>query len=153
MDKGSQALWDLGTRYRNIGDKELQKKVQVEINKALRVTEAQIRAAALTELPRRGGLAKWVAEAPITVRTAKNSAKVGKNSAHSFGAWIIQGLVGHNFAAIDRGRLRHPTFGRRTGNTDWQTQEITKGYFTLTITRNLPRIMKKLETAAYSVLK
>ena len=107
----------------------------------------------MSQLPHRGGLSQWVANAPITIRTAKNTAAKGKIKAHSFGAWIIQGEGGHDFAAIDRGRLRHPVFGRRAETADWQTQQITKGYFTLTIWRHLPRILTRLERAAMSVLE
>jgi hypothetical protein len=151
---GSDVLFALGTRYRNIGDVELRVKVQVAIDLSLRKTEYEIRLAALRMLPKRGGVAAWVSNAPIKIRTATNTAGRKGMLPHSFGAWIIQGYGGtHDFRALNYGRLRHPTFGRRDNTQDWHTQEIPKGYFSGTIIKDLPRIMRKLEEAAFSVLE
>ena len=151
---GSDVLYALGTRYRNIGDLELKLKVQAAIDLSLRKTEYRIRSAALGGIiPRGGGAAAWVANAPIKVRTAANTAGRKGMLPHSFGAWIMQGLPGHDFRALNDGRLRHPTFGRRDNTQDWHTQRIPKGYFSGTIEKDLPRIMRNLELAAFSVLK
>jgi hypothetical protein len=88
-----------------------------------------IRASAVESLPQRGGLNQWVAKTRINlnVRVGSSSARVritgGRNSARG-------GQSDVN--AIDRGRVRAPSWGRK-GPNDWHTQTVDPGFFTETI--------------------
>jgi hypothetical protein len=88
-----------------------------------------VRAAAVEQLPRAGGLGVWVAKTRITANlrvtaravrlTVKGSRRKDKKLS--------------DIRRIDAGTVRHPTFGRRTGAYDWHNQAVPEGFFTKTI--------------------
>lgn len=86
-----------------------------------------IRAAALATLPAAGGLSRWVATTRINLQV--------KASGRRAGIKLIGGrnsLRGRSdIAAIDRGRVRAPSWGRRTPGS-WHTQQVRPGFFTRT---------------------
>lgn len=87
-----------------------------------RATKPLVKAAkesALTELPRGGGLNEWVAGGRFSTSLRMS----GRNP----GVSIRAARKGHDYRAIDRGRLRHPVFGNRQV---WVTQLIKPGFFT-----------------------
>lgn len=96
-----------------------------ELRRPLPAVRKAIRGRALATLPSTGGFAAWVAMLRITarIRTAGRSAGVtlvgGRNSTGARS----------DVDAIDRGRLRAPSWGR-TGRGDWHTQEVTPQFFT-----------------------
>jgi hypothetical protein len=90
-----------------------------------------IRARALDTLPSRGGLNAWAASVRITVaiRTAGRAAGVrlkgGRNSAGGRS----------DIKALDRGRVRHPSWGRR-GAGQWHNQTVPAGFITKPVTES-----------------
>lgn len=87
----------------------------------------EIRAAAQERLPAGGGLGAWVARVRINVRTRVTGRRVG-----------IKLVGGRNsqggktdVRAIDRGRVRAPSWGRR-GPGQWHTVVVESGFFTRT---------------------
>lgn len=101
------------------------------LGKALRAgvppLRKEIRDAAIETLPEKGGLGRWVSEIRINfqVKTGSSSASVkligGRNSAGGRS----------DVDAIDRGRVRAPSWGRRHKG-DWHTQAVPEGFFTAT---------------------
>jgi hypothetical protein len=89
---------------------------------------AAIRAEALATLPKRGGLNKWVAKTRINLNI-----RVGGTTAR---VRVIGGRRSKggetDVNAIDRGRVRAPSWGRR-GAGDWHTQTVDPGFFTETM--------------------
>lgn len=140
---GNEVLKALAVRFEHIADVELKARVFAAINLSMKRTEHLIVLSALSKLPKSGGLAQWVADAPIWERS-----KV--TNQHLFGTWIVQGRPGHDFRSLNNGRLRHPVFGDRE---NWAEQKIPKGYFSEPIIKNLPFIYKAVEEAAFSVLR
>jgi len=107
---------------------EVIKAVRAELRKPVDPVRKKIRMAALTTLPHSGGLNSWVAGTKITAsvefraRVVTIRLRGGRNS-----------LTGKrsDINAIDRGRVRHPAWGRR-GRGQWFTQTVTPGFFTKT---------------------
>lgn len=141
LQGGSATLNAIGVRLELLGDKGLKEKVFLAIDESLKATEVEIKANAKQMLPASGGLNKWVEQAPIHER----SKTISKTK---FGAWIIQHKEGHDLRDIDRGRIKHPVFGKK--NTPMVIQKVPAGYFSKPIIRSLPIIRKRIE---HSVLK
>jgi hypothetical protein len=84
-----------------------------------------IRARALATLPHRGGLARWVAAGRINLKVKASSA--------SAGVTLIGGRNSQggrtDMRAIDAGRVRAPSWGRRT-SAAWHVQAVRPGFFT-----------------------
>lgn len=84
-------------------------------------------------LPKRGGLSKQVARTRIGVKILTR------------GGGLAAKFVAHPNAvtdpgAIDRGRVRHLTFGHKP----WEIQLVAKGWFTQPVRALAPRIRAKL---------
>lgn len=98
-------------------DKPLRLKLGRELRAAMKPTVEAIRESASRELPKAGGLAKEVAASKIGVAIRKTgndpSVRVQAKSRHAIGA-------------MNRGRLRHPTFG----HDPWVTQAIKPNWWT-----------------------
>lgn len=101
------------------------------MSKGVRATvpavRVKIRQAALELLPRSGGLGKWVASARINLKI--------KTSGRRAGITLTGGRNSEggrsDIRAIDRGRVRAPSWGRRTKGS-WHSQTVPDGYFTAT---------------------
>ena len=109
--------------------KEILKALRKELKEPVPKVRAGIRAEALRILPGRGGLGAWVAKARIaasvkvnTGRSAGITLKAGRNS---------QGQRS-DLDAIDRGRVRAPSWGRRT-RASWHTQQVAPGFMSDTV--------------------
>lgn len=104
--------------------KVIVKELRKSIRKPVPELRKKIRERATSTLPKGGGLNKWVAKTrmsaqiKVSSRTVSVKVKGGRNS--------LGGRSDVN--AIDRGRLRAPSWGRR-GKGDWHTQAVTPGFW------------------------
>lgn len=117
---------DMIRDLRGVSDrKEILKSVRRTIREPLPGTRKAIKARALRTLPSRGGLARWVASTRVTAQikltasVVRVTIKGGRNSSKKRS----------DVNAIDRGRLRHPSWGRR-GPGQWHNQTVVPGFFT-----------------------
>lgn len=111
-------------RTRRKLDRIATNKMQASLNKALRAatkeTRKELKQAPLNALPKGGGLNKWAARTP-TIRI--------QIKGRTQGVSIRLKRTGHDMAALNRGRLRHPVFygdvaraqGRKRA---WVTQPV-----------------------------
>jgi hypothetical protein len=105
----------------------LLKAVRAELREPVPVVRRRIKGAAIELLPHAGGLGAWVAGTKITAKVTLGGKRVivlltgGRNSRRSRS----------DIRAIDRGRVRHPFWGRR-GRGQWGTQSVPEGFFTKT---------------------
>jgi hypothetical protein len=123
---------DIRTLVRSLREFEASDVLIKEVRKKLREpvdpVRRRIKATARGTLPATGGLGEWVAGVTITAtvtlggRAAGIRLRGGRNSL---------GSARSDIRAIDRGRLRHPTFGRRHRGM-WFTQSVLPGFFTKT---------------------
>jgi len=106
---------------------EVTKAVRVELRKPVPMVRTRIKMAARGQLPHRGGLGAWVAAIKITA-LVQFSAKVVsirmRGGRRSTGAQS-------DIRAIDRGRVRAPSWGRRKRG-DWHTQTVQPGFVSKT---------------------
>ena len=95
------------------------------IREPLPTIRRAIRDRAVATLPAGGGLNRWVAASrvngpvSVTARRVRLRVRAGRNSAGGRS----------DINAIDRGRLRAPTWGHR-GQGSWHTQTVEPGFFT-----------------------
>lgn len=107
------------------------KALRADIRKPFPDLRRAIKARALDTLPGGGGLNAWAASTRITLSTRAASRSVtvtlkgGRNS--SGGRSDIR--------ALDRGRVRHPSWGRR-GRGQWHTQTVAAGFITKPVTES-----------------
>jgi hypothetical protein len=108
------------------GRKLVLKSLRAAIRKPFPSVRARIRARAKATLPKAGRLNAWAAAVRInlavkatTGRSAGVIVKGGRNSAGGRS----------DVRALDRGRVRAPSWGRR-GPGQWHTQQVTPGFFT-----------------------
>lgn len=94
------------------------------ITRGIKPSIAAVKANALATLPQGGGLNRWVAAARIGVKIsyAARSAGVKLRGAR-------KSLTDKSdLAAIDRGRVRAPSWGHRT-SASWHTVSVTPGWW------------------------
>ena len=92
---------------------------QREIDKPLPVIRTRVRASARAKLPRRGGLAEWAAAARLTAQvTSSGSTVTCALRVHRTSMFRPSDL-----RALDRGRVRHPAWGRRHSSA-WSIQIV-----------------------------
>lgn len=130
---GAESFRALSRDLRGIAErKEVLKQLKVELREPLPRVREGIRAAARRDLPARNGLGAWVAKARITasvrVSTSTRAGITLKAGRNSTGARS-------DLAAIDRGRLRAPSWGKRT-KASWHTQTVPAGFMTDTVAQD-----------------
>lgn len=131
--EGAQDLERVSRRLKQLGDKELKNELSRGINRAVKPMKDEVKAAALRDLPKRGGLNKFVAKLSWKTKT--------KTSGQSVGVTIVADKSGHDLKAIDRGRVRHPVFGNRRA---WVLQQVKAGFFSNTVRGHADRIRREL---------
>lgn len=109
-----------------------------------------IKASSVNTLPARGGLGTWVSKAGyrISIRRSGRSAGVSiVGSRRSKGGRS-------DLKAINRGRVRHPSWGRR-GRGQWHNQSVRPGFFDRPVTEHQNKfreaIIRAVETAKQKV--
>lgn len=98
--------------------------VRDELNEPLPVVRERVKASARAKLPRSGGLAEWAAASHVTAQvvgagnTTRAHLRVHRTSKYK----------PSDLGALDRGRVRHPAWGRR-GPRDWSIQLVPSKTF------------------------
>lgn len=135
----------LADKLRRAGqDNAISDAILAAIRQEIQPLRDSARQRARETLPRRGGLADRVAQQPMPVsyspsRSRGVRVRIDVRPAH--------GRAGvEDPAAVDRGRVRHPTFGR-TGPGEWHTQQVQAGWFTVPMTQGAPKIRAALVAA------
>lgn len=109
------------------GRKEVTKQLRKEIRVPVPAIRKAVRQRAMTTLPRRGGLNVWVAKARVVADT--------KLSGRGAGIRLKGTRKSRNdksdLRAINAGRVRAPSWGRRSRSGDWHNQQVTPGFFTV----------------------
>lgn len=105
--------------------KELVKQLRTELRKPVPAVRRKIKRRALDTLPRTGGLNRWAASTRITAKVEIGARRVRVTLRGTRGSQRGQS----DLRALDRGRIRHPSWGRR-GAGQWHTQTVTPGFFT-----------------------
>lgn len=108
------------------GRREVVKALRTEIRKPIPDVRRAIRKAAMDRLPSRGGFGAWAAKTRVTAKVTTSGRSAGVRLKGARGN--LAG-TGADLSAIDRGRARHPSWGRRAPS-QWHVQAVSSGYFT-----------------------
>lgn len=119
----TNGLRDLGLRFKEAGDegKGLKRELLRTIREAGKPAIADVRASALGQLPRRGGLAQRVADSKFATQTRLGAKTAGVR---------IVGKSKFKIQFMDKGTVRHPVFGNRRA---WVLQSVRPNWFDKTI--------------------
>ena len=121
---GVEQLQALARDLKAAGNKGLRRELSRGIQRAAKPLKVGAKEAALEELPRAGGLAERVASSKFSTRTRLGTRSP---SIRIVGAGDTSESSGKSLDlnSLDRGRIRHLTYGRRP----WQNQAIEPLWF------------------------
>lgn len=121
---GWEQLAALARDLKAAGDRDLRKELFRGIQRGAKPLKPAARLAALEELPQSGGLAERVANAKfsVNVRLGARSPSIRITGRGQVGE--VTGNV-YDLNSMDRGRIRHMTYGHRP----WRDQAIKPGWF------------------------
>lgn len=113
------------------GRRELRAQLRKIISAETKPARIKLRDATREALPKGGGIShKKGGAAHSMSRWAGVMPSLSiHESGSNVGATVKLGKKGHDFKALNRGRLRHPVFGRRTGPNDWWNQSVESGWW------------------------
>jgi hypothetical protein len=120
--EGADQLQALAKALKDAGAKGLRKELMRSAQRATKPVKREVPASARRYLPRQGGLGVWVAGAKLKTKTRTAGRNVGV---------VITGTAGRRMSpssdlrAINRGRVRHPTYGHRP----WVNQQVRPGFW------------------------
>ena len=134
MDKVAKTLKAAGT-------KEMRTRLRKIMATETKPLRQKIKQSAKDTLPSKGGLNKWAAVTP-----AQNTDFREKSA----GVRIRMSKKGHDLAALNRGRLRHPLFGNRKF---WYQQSIAEGFFTKPIEEDGDALKARIAEAIDAYVK
>lgn len=115
------------------GRKAVLKELRTAIRKPFPAVRKAVATRALETMPKAGGLNEWVAAIKVRLPSVKTSGR-------SVGVVVRGGRSSKNkntsdMDAIDRGRVRHPAWGRRTAG-QWANESVPSGFFTEPVTES-----------------
>jgi len=129
----------LARRLRH-ASKESRQELYKAINRATRPAKQAVRLSATERLPHRGGLNKRVASSKIVTRRRMSGKYAGIR---------IVGTSGYDIGSINRGRVRHLTFG----HLPWSNQAVKPGFWTEPLVALRPEIRRELDEAVTRIGK
>lgn len=125
----SITLGTLRRRLHRLGHGEITRQVRRELDEPLPQVRARVKISARTKLPATGGLAEWAAAAHVTAQVYGGGSTVTAHlRVHRTSLYKPSDL-----RALDRGRVRHPAWGRRAPS-DWSVQLVPGKVYTEPIT-------------------
>lgn len=132
---GGEDLARLSKALRDAGRKEIRRDLNRALKQATKPLIEDTRKEAIRRLPKRGGLAKRVAEAPqrVQVRTGRD-----------MGVRLVVAGSKTGAKAANDGLIRHPVFGNRAV---WVEQKVRPGWFDDPLRAAASRITPDLERA------
>jgi len=133
--RGVEDMLRLSKALKNAGRLDTRRELHKGIQKAARPLIPAARAAALTTLPQRGGLAGKVARAPMRVQV-----RTGRDP----GVRIVVGKDRSGARAANHGLIRHPVFGHRDR---WVDQRVPADWFDGAMRRNAPAVRPEIARA------
>ena len=122
------------------GRRDLRKTLRKVLTDATKPARREMRDATRAALPKKGGLSKWAGKMPaLTIH----------ESGPSVGATIKLGRKGHDFKALNRGRVRHPLFGNRD---HWYVEGIESGWWDEARKRIEPQVRQSVDEAMHKYI-
>jgi hypothetical protein len=117
---GLEQFKKLSKDLREAGDKDMRRELYRGLQRATKPLKVAAKESAGQVLPTRGGLADRVQRARYNTKS-----RAGNNPSVRIEAKDAKGRA-VDLEALDRGTVRHPTYGRKP----WVNQRVTPGWFT-----------------------
>lgn len=134
--EGADKLARVSKALRQAGDKDLAKELRQGITRAVKPLKVAAKQSASSTLPSRGGLGKRVS------RTSLPHSKRGGAKNPGIRIKALPNAVADPLR-IDRGRVRHPVWGRGP----WVLQDVTPGWFTKPMNEAGPAVRAEIAAA------
>lgn len=136
---GADQFRDVARQIRG-ANRELRKELARAMTKATKPLKVAVKRSARTRLPRQGGLGRRVARAKMATKTkvAGPTANVSIVAVHKY-----------DLDAIDRGRVKHPTYGHKP----WVIQLVRPGYWTEPLVQGGPQVRQEIVKAVDGIAK
>jgi hypothetical protein len=125
----ADSLRDLAGRLERVGGPGLDAKLQAALNELAPGLVRAAKDSARDTLPSRGGLNARVARSDITFRVIRSSSRSGIR-------FTVQRNAVRDPASINRGRVRHPTYGHRP----YPIQLVKPGWFSIPMKAARPKV-------------
>lgn len=135
----SRDLANLSRALKDVGGGEMRKLLLRRVRAAGKAAIPDVRQAALSELPKSGGLAALVASRSYGVRSSYAGAGASVRI-------VGNGMKG--LRSIDSGTVRHPVFGNRS---TWVAQPVRPGFFSGTLASRAPAMRNEIEQVVADV--
>ena len=134
--RGGDNLPELARELKALGEKDLAKELTQAIGRAMKPVKAAIRESARDTLPQQGGLNERVARSRISQRRNRNGLRLV--------------AAGGRRDLLDKGRLRHPVFGR---DNSWVEQRVTPGWWSKPVEAAEDEVRREIEKAMDDVVR
>jgi hypothetical protein len=131
---GGDEFARLAARLKATNDRDVKKAVRSAINRTVTPLRREIKASLPAYLPDQYAVVLR-RKLTITARQPRNSVQIVARAKGRRKPRRVE--------AIDKGILRHPTFGRR-GPGDWQAQRVRPGFFTESMHAGAPLIRAEI---------
>jgi hypothetical protein len=138
--RGERQLTQLARRLREHGDKNLRSELYRAINRGTKPLKLAVRKSAVGRLPRRGGLNKRVASSKIVTKRRMTGRNAGVR---------IVGTSGYDIGSINRGRVRHLTWG----HLPWHDQAVKPGFWSEPLRAGAPAVRREIRVAMDGIAK
>lgn len=129
--RGAEQLVALAKRLRD-APKELRSELYIGINRAAKPLKNEVKKSARDRLPHRGGLNKRIAATKIATKRRVTGGGAGVR---------LIGTSGYDVQSINRGRVRHKTFGHKP----WVNQTVPAGFWTDPLVAGAPRVQDEIQ--------
>ena len=114
-----QTIAALCRDLRQLERRDIQRELRASLRRPLPAVRAAVKARCLAILPKRGGLNRWAAKAKVDFEIVY----VGRGAGVSLTVSRSSMRGPSDLRALDRGRVRHPSWGRRW-NGQWHIQLV-----------------------------
>lgn len=156
----SDDLKALQRRLKDAGNRGLTRELNKAITNAINPVKRALPASALRRLPRRGGLAKRVADSRITVSKRNFAVRLTMKNAYALEKMDDPGIIRHPVFPR-RSRIQRAT-GRNRGSSRlnanrkkwaWESQRIRPGWASIPLQENKAQAKREIEEAMQRVFR
>jgi hypothetical protein len=137
--RGAEQLVALAKRLKT-ATKELRSDLYRGINRAAKPLKNNVKKSARERLPKKGGLNRHIAGTKIATKRRVTGKYAGVR---------LVGTSGYDIGSINRGRVRHLTFGREP----WVNQVVQKGFWSDPLAAGAPDVRDEVQEVMDDIAK
>jgi hypothetical protein len=131
---GAEKLARLAAAIKDAGDKDLRRELFRAMQRSTKPLKLAAREGAIQILPYRGGLAERVATSKFSTQVRTRGKGAGVR---------VKGASDMDIGSMNRGRLRHLTYGHRP----WRNQKVRAGWFDDSLTVEADKVRGEIVRA------